>query len=107
MAAIRAVAKGQVFIDLDDAEKSSAVYREAAGFGAKNGLSEREVEVLALLGMGLSNLEVAEKLDISPKTVATYKARIGEKVGLHSTAEFVKYAADNGLIGHSRQARQE
>ena len=97
LAAIRAIAKGQVFIDLDDAAKSSAVYSELVGLGSKHGLSQREVEVLKLLGMGLTNQEIAEKLDISPKTVATYKARIGDKVGLHTTAEFVKYATDNGL----------
>jgi len=97
--AVRAVARGQVVIDLDDAAKTAGVYDQIGRPGSATGLSERELEVLALLGHGHSNQEVAEKLDISPKTVATYRARIAEKVGLRSTAEFVRYAADNGLLG--------
>jgi DNA-binding NarL/FixJ family response regulator len=62
-------------------------------------LSTRELEVLRLLGQGFSNLNIAEQLDLSPKTVATYRARIGEKLGLRTTAEFVKYAVDTGMIG--------
>jgi len=99
--AVRSVAHGQVIIDLDDAAKTASVYSHIGRPGSATGLSERELEVLALLGQGYSNQEVAEKLDISPKTVATYKARISEKVGLKSTAEFVRYAADNGLFGPS------
>lgn len=96
--AIRAVGRGQVVIDLDDSAKSSAIYNDVTAHGRPHaGLSEREREVLVLLGKGFTNQEVAAKLDVSPKTVATYKARIGEKVGLRSTAEFVKYVADNGL----------
>lgn len=97
--AIRGVARGRVVIDLDDPAATARVYGELGRPGAAVGLSERELEVLALLGRGHSNQEVAEKLDISPKTVATYKARIAEKVGLKSTADFVRYAADNGLLG--------
>ncbi|CAN5205161.1 response regulator transcription factor [soil metagenome] len=97
--AVRAVAHGRVFIDLDDAAKTAAVYHQIGRPGATHGFSDRELEVLALLGRGHSNQEIATTLDISPKTVATYKARIAEKVGLKSTADFVKYASDNGLLG--------
>jgi DNA-binding CsgD family transcriptional regulator len=62
-------------------------------------LSGREVEVLSLLGQGNTNQAVAEHLDLSPKTVATYRARIAEKLGLKTTADFVKYANDTGLLG--------
>ena len=65
------------------------------------GLSPRNCEVLRLLGQGYTNQEVAEQLDISPKTVATYRARIAEKLGLKTTADFVRYAADTGLLGTS------
>ncbi|MFO0805277.1 MAG: response regulator transcription factor [Gemmataceae bacterium] len=99
--AVRGVSRGQVVIDLDDPEKTAAVYRRIGRPGTATGLSERELEVLALLGRGFSNQEVAEQIDISPKTVATYRARIAEKIGLKSTADFVRYAADNGLLGPS------
>ena len=54
--------------------------------------------MLVLLGQGHANQAVAELLDISPKTVATYRARIGEKLGLKTTPEFVKYVSDTGLF---------
>lgn len=98
LAAVRAVARGRMFIDLDDAQATAEINTQVLMPGGKAALSDRELEVLSLLGHGYSNMEVAEKLDISAKTVATYKARISEKVGLKTTAEFVKYAADNGLL---------
>ncbi|MFN9951872.1 MAG: response regulator transcription factor [bacterium] len=54
--------------------------------------------MLKLLGQGFSNLQTAQQLDISPKTVATYRARLAEKLGLNSTAEFVRFAIDSGLV---------
>lgn len=107
LAAVRAVNRGRIFIDLDDQTKTASVYSADArsARGAKGGsiaqLSEREHEVLALLGRGHSSQDIAERLDVSPKTVATYKARIGEKLGLKTTAEFVKYSHDNGLTKDS------
>jgi two-component system, NarL family, response regulator NreC len=98
LAAVRAVSHGRIFIDLDDARATAEIHAQTVLPGGTTELSERELEVLSLLGHGFSNLEIAEKLDISAKTVATYKARIGDKVGLKTTADFVKYAADNGLL---------
>lgn len=101
LAAIRAVANGRIFIDLDNPAATSEIYAQATLPGGTVQLSDRETEVLVLLGRGFSNLEVAEKLDISAKTVATYKARISEKIGLKSTAEFVKYVTDTGLLSET------
>ena len=71
LAAVRAVRHGQVFIDLDDEPKTASVLGVGRDHGAVSRLSEREREVLALLGRGHTNQEVAERLDVSPKTVAT------------------------------------
>jgi len=101
--AIRSVDRGHVVIDLDNEALNSQVFQTM--FPRKGGatliarLSEREDVVLRLLGRGFTNQAVAEQLDVSPKTVATYRARIGEKLGLKTTAEFVKYAADTGMLG--------
>ena len=104
LAAVRSVRRGHLIVDLDDEAKTAAVFGVAVSADRTTGkppvakLSERELAVLALLGQGHTNQSVAGLLDISPKTVATYRARIGEKFGLRTTAEFVKYAADTGLL---------
>lgn len=57
-------------------------------------LTRRELEVFRRMGGGLSTKEVAEGLRISPKTVATYRARIYEKLGIHSPAELIRRAIE-------------
>jgi DNA-binding CsgD family transcriptional regulator len=76
--------------------QSRGVQRAADYTGAAS-LSKREQEVLRLLSQGFTNQAISETLDVSPKTIATYRARIGEKLGLKTTAEFVKYADDLGI----------
>ncbi|MFM7846772.1 MAG: response regulator [Planctomycetota bacterium] len=97
--AIRTVQRGRLIIDLDDETSTLAVFQtlgiqRASDYAGAAGLSKREQQVLELLGQGLTNQAISEKLDVSPKTVATYRARIGEKLGLKTTADYVKYAED-------------
>ncbi|MBX9689855.1 MAG: response regulator transcription factor [Candidatus Obscuribacterales bacterium] len=67
-------------------------------------LSDREMQVIALIAKGLSLKDVGNQLKISVKTVETYKARSLEKLNLRSRAELVKYALENGLLnGASEQ----
>ncbi len=61
-------------------------------------LSEREREVFQLVAEGMSNKEVAEMLHISPATVETHRARLMEKLDIHSTAELVLCAVRKGVI---------
>jgi len=63
-----------------------------------DGLSAREQEVLAPLVEGASNAEIADRLGISPKTVARHRENIMHKLNLHSRAELVKYAIRKGII---------
>ena len=66
-----------------------------AGPKAVGLLSRREVEVLRLLGEGLSNREIAERLFISPKTAEHHVSRIYAKLGLSTRAEAAAYAVRN------------
>ena len=61
-------------------------------------LSEREREVLQLVAEGRSSKEIAELLSISPATVETHRARLMEKLDVHSTAELVLCAVRKGVI---------
>jgi len=61
-------------------------------------LTPREREVLQLIAEGKSNKEVAAALFVSPTTIETHRARIMDKLDLHSTAEIVLYAVRKGII---------
>ncbi len=61
-------------------------------------LSPREQEVLKLLACGLSQREIGEMLEVSVKTVETYRSRIAEKLELRTRPELVRYALNAGLL---------
>jgi len=61
-------------------------------------LTPREQEVLELLAAGLSNDEIADRLVISPYTVARHRENLMRKLDLHNRSELVKYAIRKGLI---------
>ncbi|HXP37686.1 MAG TPA: response regulator transcription factor, partial [Solirubrobacteraceae bacterium] len=61
-------------------------------------LTVREVEVLRLIALGYTSVEVAQKLELSPRTVETHRARILRKLGLTTRAELVAYALRRGLL---------
>jgi DNA-binding NarL/FixJ family response regulator len=62
-------------------------------------LSDREHEVLGLIGAGKSVGEIATELSLSPKTVSTYRTRILQKLGLRTSAELIRYALQHQLAG--------
>lgn len=61
-------------------------------------LTERELGVLKKIAGGCTYKEIAEELGISDKTVATYRERAAEKLGLKTRAELVRYALEHGLL---------
>jgi two-component system response regulator NreC len=61
-------------------------------------LSEREREVFQLIAEGRVNKEIATILHLSPSTVETHRARIMEKLDVHSAVEIVLYAVRRGII---------
>jgi DNA-binding NarL/FixJ family response regulator len=65
---------------------------------ALDGLTEREREVVALVGAGLSNDEIAVKLMVSPATAKTHVSRSMSKLGARDRAQLVVYAYEAGLI---------
>jgi two-component system, NarL family, response regulator NreC len=61
-------------------------------------LSEREREVFQLIAEGRANKEIADILHLSPSTVETHRARIMEKLDVHSAVEIVLYAVRRGIV---------
>jgi DNA-binding NarL/FixJ family response regulator len=61
-------------------------------------LSDREYQVLRLLGSGQTASDIARDLGLSVKTVSTYRSRVLEKLGMRTSAELMRYAIENGLL---------
>jgi two-component system, NarL family, response regulator NreC len=105
LAAIRAVYRGRTFVDPTVA---GSLVQDLLGKQAATGptdrgvprslLSPREREVLRLLAQGYTYQQVAERMSVSPKTVESHRARIAQKLGLHSRAELTHYALESGLL---------
>jgi DNA-binding NarL/FixJ family response regulator len=100
--AVRAVAHGDVYVQ-PSAGRVLAKGRQRADKATDERaryekLTERERDVLRLVAEGYTAPEIGEKLFISPKTVDTYKQRIGEKMGLTHRAEYVQLALKLGLL---------
>jgi two-component system response regulator NreC len=95
LAGIRSVAVGETYVDpsLQEEAPPPPSRREPT---AK--LSEREREVLRLLAQGCSYARIAELLFLSPKTVETYRTRLGHKLHLRDRADLVQYALATGLL---------
>jgi len=100
--AIRSVATGKPYFSPSIAQALLEDYvglmRERRVQDSYDLLTEREREVLQLLGEGKSNKEVATVLSVSPYTVETHRTNLMQKLGLHNTAEIVLYAVRKGII---------
>jgi DNA-binding NarL/FixJ family response regulator len=99
--AIRVAALGGTYIDpaVAGTVVQGFVGQSASSLPSSSGtLSEREADVLRLIANGLPNKEIAARLDISVKTVETYRGRAVEKLGLSSRADIVRYAIGRGWL---------
>lgn len=99
IAAVRKVAAGGRYIDPQLAEKLVFETSLAGDRLPHESLSNREYEVLVLIARGISLNDIAGQLHLSPKTISTHKARLMQKLNVHSTAELVRYAIEHGLGG--------
>jgi len=64
---------------------------------AVENLTDRELEVLELIGAGVSTHQIADRLNLSVKTIETYRAHLKEKLHLESASELVRYAVEWAL----------
>ncbi|HLY47681.1 MAG TPA: response regulator transcription factor [Solirubrobacteraceae bacterium] len=94
--AIRRAARSEEYVSPRLAAALVALRNGVAG----DGLSPREVEVLRLIALGHTSVEIAQKLTLSRRTVETHRARIHRKLGLETRAQLVKYALGRHLIGN-------
>jgi len=95
--AIEQVRRGRRYISRDAADLlvRRTVNWEAAPHET---LSDREYQVLRLLGSGKTISDIGRDLGLSVKTVSTYRARVLDKLGMRSNAELMRYAIENRLL---------
>jgi len=99
--AIRVVSAGRTYLDPDMAGKvvTGFVRRTGESLPTKGpSLSDRELEIAKLTASGHSNKEIGNLLDLSVKTVETYRTRGMEKLGLSSRVDLVRYAVQQGWL---------
>ena len=94
--AIKRVAAGGRYISETVAEHLARETHDAST--PLQTLSDREYQVLTLIGQGNTVTEIAGKLSLSVKTVSTYRTRLLEKLSLRNTAELIRYAVDHHLV---------
>lgn len=101
LTALRKVLQGDVYVS--DRMVSRILRRMVGGAhgGGIDSLSDRELEVFQWIGRGLSVSEIAERLQVSPKTVETYRAHIKEKLKLANSAEVMRFAVQ--WLAHERR----
>ncbi len=61
-------------------------------------LSRREFQVMLMISNGLSNVQMSEKLCLSPKTISTYRLRLLEKLGANNEVDLIKIAVEQGMV---------
>jgi DNA-binding NarL/FixJ family response regulator len=93
--AIRKVVSGGTFVD--PAIASGLLIPDLPGSTSTH-LSNREMNVMKLVARGFSNKEISGQLDLSVKTIETYRFRAAEKLGLRSRAAIVKFASSAGWL---------
>lgn len=98
--AIISVADGGIYYGQDIAHIMYNAYisRRSKKSRQKVSITEREREVIELFCEGITVKEIADRLNISKRTIDTHKANIMQKLGFHSTVELVKYAIREGII---------
>lgn len=96
--AIRAILEGKKYITESVAQILISDVRKENHSNSHSILSNREFQVLQLVGRGLAVSQIGEELSLSVKTISTYRANILSKMNMKSNADMILYAIKNDLV---------
>jgi DNA-binding NarL/FixJ family response regulator len=96
--AVEYILRGKRYITPEIAELLADSYGDNFEKAPHEILSDREFEVMKLIAAGKSISDMAEMLSLSVNTISTYRARILEKMHMHSNTELIKYAIEHKLV---------
>jgi two-component system invasion response regulator UvrY len=95
--AIKKALSGGKYVTTSIAEKLAATMAGGAARNPHESLSNRELQVLRMIAAGKTIKEIAAELSLSEKTVATYRSRVSEKMGLATNVDLTRYAIQHHL----------
>lgn len=98
IAAIRKVARGGRYMNATLSERLPFGWASSLEELPHGRLSDREFQIVFLLGAGKTTTDIAEELCLSAQTISTYKARILEKMQMPSIAHVIRYLIENKLL---------
>lgn len=96
--AIRKVATGGAFISSEVAQQLALGAMPGASGPLHATLSDREFQIFQLIASGKSVSDIAERLNLSVKTVSTHKANVLQKMNMSTQAELIRYALTHRLV---------
>jgi DNA-binding NarL/FixJ family response regulator len=96
--AIRKVAGGGAFISAEVAQQLALGAMPDVQGPPHSALSDREFQIFRMIADGLSVSDIAERLNLSVKTVSTHKSNILHKMGMTTQAELIRYAITHRLV---------
>lgn len=97
--AIKKVLSGGTYVSMSLAERIAEKFsRTDVGTEDIEKLSDRELQVLKLIALGLSAGQISKELSLSVNTVSTYRARIMAKMDLNNSYEIIRYGIEKGLV---------
>ena len=97
VAAIQTILDGRTYVSTTLAEHLARNVGRRLDDAQEAALSDRELQVLSLLGRGRSVSQIGDQLSLSVKTVSTYRANLLRKLGLTTTGELIRYAIEHRL----------
>lgn len=98
LAAVRNVISGKRFVSQSTGNSlAGQIHPDGRHPSRLDSLSKREFEVLTHLSQGLHSNEIAAKLELSEKTVSTYKVRLMQKLNLTNLTDLIRFTIDNGV----------
>lgn len=97
LGAIRKIHSGGKYVSPSLAEKLAVNLNAEHDKAPHEALSDRELQVLVMIGAGDTVTRIADKLCVSSKTVSTYRTRILEKMGMENNAQLMRYVIDHHL----------
>ena len=96
--AIETLISGGLYLGSHGDPTASSDQAAERGTHLHEGLSDREYQVLRMIALGKTVSQIAAEISLSVKTVSTYRARVLEKMSMHTTAELMRYAILNRLV---------